>query len=137
MERGEPNMDIIGTGWAFPIDVDGRGGIELAHGYADIEQAIRIIIATAPGERRMRPNFGCRIHELVFAPNSATTFGLARHYVEEALGWWEPRIEVLRVDAYADPTEPARLMVEVKYRVRATKDERALVYPFYRIPGEE
>ncbi len=130
-------MDILGTGWGWPIGVDGRGGVELVQGYADIEQAIRIILGTAPGERRMRPNFGCRIHELVFAPNSATTFGLARHHVEEALGWWEPRIEVLRVDAQADPREPSRMLVEVHYRVRTTKDERTLVYPFYRIPGEE
>jgi len=116
---------------------DGHGGIALAQGVTDIEQAIGIILGTAPGERRMRPNFGCRIHELVFHPINATTIGLACHYVEEALGWWEPRIDVLRVDVRPDPLEPARLLINVHYQVRATKDERTLVYPFYRIPGEE
>ena len=96
---------LLGVGWHFPVRVDlrrpqerisldqARGGIALARHEDDIEQAIRIVLGTQPGERRMRPTFGCRIHELVFAPISATTFGYMRRYVEEALTVWEPRIE--------------------------------------------
>lgn len=84
----------------------------------------------------MRPEFGCSIHDLVFAPNDATTAGLATYYVEEALAMWEPRIRVLDVHALPDPDAPERLLIEVHYEVRATYDRRALVFPFYRIPGE-
>lgn len=75
--------------------------------------------------------FGSRIHELVFAPNNASTWGLMQQYVEEALAWWEPRIEVLNVDAAPDPSDASRLLVDILYKVKATSDERALVYPFY------
>lgn len=126
-----------GSGWAFPLGVDGRGGIALASEDQAIERAMKIILSTAKGERRMRPNFGCAIHDLVFAPNDATTAGLVRYHVMEALGWWEPRITVVDVEVDTDPDEPARLLIIIRYVVKSTNDERSLVYPFYRIPGEE
>jgi phage baseplate assembly protein W len=130
--NGEKVMgDIVGTGLHFPLGVDGRGGIGMIRHEKDIEESIRIIVATSKGERRMRPDFGCRVHELVFAPNNATTWGLAAQYVEDALGWWEPRIEVQEVDVRADTSDTSRLMIDVKYIVKATSDERSLVYPFY------
>ena len=123
--------EILGTGLHFPLGVDGRGGIAMIRHQNDIDESIRIILATSKGERRMRPEFGCRIHELVFAPNNATTWGLAMQYVEEALGWWEPRIEVQETDVHADPGDSSRLLIDIKYRVKSTSDERSLVYPFY------
>jgi phage baseplate assembly protein W len=84
----------------------------------------------------MRPEFGCQIHELIFAPNDATTAGLACFYVEEALGMWEPRIRVLEVNAHPDPDDAARMLVDIHYEIKATHDKRSLVFPFYRIPGE-
>ena len=135
MNMGEGGF--LGTGWAFPVGVDAaRGGVAVSREVADIEESIHIIIGTAKGERRMRPEFGCSLHDLVFAPNNAATASLAAHYVQEALGQWEPRIEVLEVRAEADPQDPAQLLINVLYQVRATNDERNLVYPFYRIPGE-
>ena len=129
---------LIGRGWAFPVGISGSGGIAMAAGHDDLEQAIRIILGTAPGERAMRPDFGCRIHELVFAPTTGETIGLAKHYVEEALGWWEPRIDVQDVTVEADASNgtAARLWVSIRYQARATKDERTLVYPFYLIHDE-
>lgn len=129
---------LVGRGWTFPVGVSGSGGISLSAGHDDLEQAIRIVLGTAPGERPMRPDFGCRIHELVFAPAIGETIGLARHYVEEALGWWEPRIDVVEVGVEADTVANggARLWVSIQYQVRATKDERTLVYPFYLIHDE-
>jgi phage baseplate assembly protein W len=131
----DANKDNLGIGWAFPLRVDGRGGIALSQHENDIEESIRIILSTAKGERRMRPQFGCDIHKIVFAPNNATSWGLAAHYVEEALGWWEPRIEVLEIDPHPDPLDNSRLLIDIKYRIKATNDERNLVYPFYIIPG--
>jgi phage baseplate assembly protein W len=133
----EQYQEIVGAGGAFPLHVDGAGGIALARGENDIEQAIRIILGTARGERRMRPNFGCAIHDLVFAPNDESTWGLARYAVEEALGWWEPRIDVEEVVVGPNPDEAARLDIEILYSIRATKDRRTLVYPFYMITPEE
>ena len=133
----EYNRNFLGAGWAFPLAVDGRGGIALAVEDQAIARAIYIILSTAKGERRMRPHFGCAIHDLVFAPNDATTAGLIRYHVMEALGWWEPRITVTDVDVQTDPEDPSRLLVEVRYVVKSTNAERSLVYPFYLIPGEE
>ena len=125
----------LGTGWSFPLKVDSRGGIALSQYESDIAESIRLILGTAKGERHMRPHFGCDIHKIIFAPNNATSWGLAVHYVEEALGWWEPRIEVLEIDPQPDPMDNCRLLISIKYRIKATNDERNLVYPFYIIPG--
>lgn len=129
---------LIGRGWSFPVEVDATGGIAVSAMHSEIEEAISIIIGTSPGERVMRPTFGCRIHELVFAPNDPSTYGLARRYILEALGMWEPRIEV--VDVQIEPSSTERdmglLQIVVHYEVRATKDARTLVYPFYLIEPE-
>ncbi len=147
MKASAVDKEIIGVGWRFPVRVDrrgadeaaapdaGRGGIALARHEFDIEEAIRIIISTAKGERRMRPTFGCDVHTLMFAPANATTFGLIRHHVEEALKIWEPRVEVRAVDVTYDNSD-GRVDVLITYEVRSTKEERALVYPFYMIGGE-
>lgn len=128
--------DVLGAGWAFPVTVDARGRVALARRERDVEEAITMILLTPKGQRVMRPEFGCRIHELVFAPNDATTTGLAAYYVEEAIAMWEPRVRVHDVRAAPDPAHAERLLVEVEYEIKATYDRRALVFPFYRIPGE-
>ena len=136
MNENIRDREYIGQGLAFPLQVDPRGGIALATGTHDIEQAIRIILMTAPGERVMRPEFGCRIHELVFAPHDASTESLAAYYVQVALERWEPRIELREVDVITDPARDGVLLVEIKYEVKDTHDERSIVYPFY-LSGEE
>ena len=130
------SSDFLGVGWAFPIGVDARGRIGLARQVTDIEQAMMMILLTPKGQRVMRPEFGCQIHDLIFAPNDANTWGMAEYYVEEALRFWEPRIEVLSVTARPSEGNNERMDVHVDYRVKATLDKRTLVYPFYRIPGE-
>ena len=129
---------LVGKGWAFPVGVDGRGGIALSADANDIDQAIALILSTGIGQRVMRPDFGCKIHDLAFAPINAQTLGLVQRYVEEAIGWWEPRVEVVEVDVTTDPSMRAvgKLIITIRYRVKATQDERSLVYPFYLI-GEE
>jgi len=128
--------EIIGRGWAFPPQINSQGGLALTGGDNELDQAILIILSTAPGQRVMRPSFGCRLHELVFAPNNAQTRARAQRYVEEALGMWEPRIQVGEVTVRPDPDAGNRLLIEIEYEARATRDERSLVYPFYLIPEE-
>jgi uncharacterized protein len=154
--------DLIGVGWAFPVVLDGQGNFAMASGVTKVEQSIQIILGTRLGERVMRPTFGSRLHELLFAPLNAVTLGLAERYTAEALRFWEPRIDLLSIHARADDGssdrkalrfwEPRidllsiharaddgssdRIWIEVAYRIKHTYDERSLVYPFYRIPGE-
>ena len=128
--------DFLGAGWAFPVGVDARGRIALARQERDIEEAMRIILLTPKGQRVMRPEFGCQVHDLMFAPNDATTAGLAAYYVEEALNMWEPRIQVKEVNVHPDPENQGRLLIAITYEIKATHDSRSLVFPFYRIPGE-
>jgi phage baseplate assembly protein W len=129
---------LIGKGWAFPVGVDGRGGIALAVDATDIDQALVTILSTGLGQRVMRPDFGCKIHDLAFAPINAQTLGLVQRYVEEAVGWWEPRVDLVDVQVTTDPSMRAegKLLIHIRYQVKATQDERSLVYPFYLI-GEE
>jgi phage baseplate assembly protein W len=133
---GTETPDIIGTGWAFPPRATERGGIALARRGEDVAQAIRIILSTPIGERRMRPEFGCAIHDYVFATNDPTTHGLIRHHVVQALELWEPRIELVEVRVHAAREDPGQVLVEIDYLLRATNERRNLVYPFYIIPGE-
>jgi phage baseplate assembly protein W len=131
MESDLRNREFLGQGLAFPFQVNPRGEIALAKGERDIEQSIRIILETMPGERVMRPEFGCRIWELVFAPHDPTTEGLLIHYVEEALARWEPRIDLTEVRVSDDPIHDGAVLVEINYMIKATHDERSIVYPFY------
>ena len=131
MPGSERDREFIGQGLAFPLQVNPRGELALASGERDIEQAITIVLSTMPGERVMRPEFGCRVHELVFAPHNAATEGLAALYVKQALDRWEPRIDVMMVEIETDPLHDGALLINVKYRVRDTHNERSIVYPFY------
>ena len=103
----------------------------------EIEEAIRLVLGTAPGERPMRPEFGCGIHDYVFAPGDGATAGLIAQEVRVALERWEPRIEVNDVAIAFDAVDDGVLYIDVRYTVRSTNDRRNLVFPFYTIPSEE
>src|ERR1051326_6955864 len=117
---------IIGKGFGFPMGVDARGNIRMSRGAEDIEEAIRLILGTAPGERRMRPEFGCNLHEVVFSPMDATTMTMIRYHVTEALQRWEPRIELNDVRVEPSTDLDGCLLIHVGYTVRATLDRRTL-----------
>ena len=129
--------EIIGSGLAFPLQVDRRGGIALARDETDIEQAIELILGTAPGERPMRPEFGCGVHDFVFDSIDATTVGKMELAIRDALDRWEPRVFVETVEFNLDEVADGRLIIDIGYRVRVTNTMRNLVYPFYVIPAEE
>ncbi len=117
------SREFVGQGWAFPLHADTAGRIALSSDEREIEESIRLILATSPGERPMRPEFGCAIHDYVFAPADATTAGAIGAAVRAALEFWEPRIIVREV-----------LVSMYRAVLRGSNDPRNLVFPFYVIP---
>ncbi|GAB91907.1 GPW/gp25 family protein [Gordonia rhizosphera] len=129
-------VDFVGRGWAFPLRTDPTGAFALAGGGVDVEQAIEIILRTSPGERPMRPEFGCRINDHVFSPaTSATAAAIARD-VRTALEDWEPRIDVDEIDVDFAAADTGTFYIDVRYRIHGRNDIRNLVFPFYVIPDE-
>jgi uncharacterized protein len=129
--------DFIGRGIMFPMRVNQSGSIAMSTGTDDLGSSIHMVLATAPGERLMRPTFGCRIWELMFEPINSNTIGLMNVAVRDALGQWEPRIDVDTVEVVPDDVNDGRVNIAITYRVRATNDHRNLVFPFYVIPKED
>jgi phage baseplate assembly protein W len=124
--------EFLGIGWNLPVVLDEQGRVAMTpDGEEAIRQSIWMILSTSPGERVMRPDFGCGIHDTVFGVNDAGTANAVAGAVRQALALWEPRIDVLDVFATADPASPRRLMVEVNYQIRSTNSRFNLVYPFY------
>jgi phage baseplate assembly protein W len=133
------NPSFIGRGFSWPMTVDHTGGIRLTDPIEDIERSMRIILLTAPGERIMRPTFGCRIWDLLFEPITPNLLGEVIQVVREALAQWEPRVNVLDVDPSPEGRDNGLINVRIEYEVLTTNDRRNLVFPFYVIPhdGEE
>ena len=129
--------EFIGAGWAFPVHTDVTGSIALVAGEREVIESIQLILATAPGERPMRPEFGCAIHDLVFAPADAATAGLVAYEVRLALERWEPRVVLDDVVVSFDQADRGTLLIEIRYTVRGDNDPRNLVFPFYVIPAHD
>ena len=129
--------NYVGQGWQFPISTDASGSIALIGEERDLERSMRIILATAPGERPMRPRFGCAIHDFVFAPADANTAGRLALEVKKSLAFWEPRIEVKNVQVSVDELNRNTLYINITYEKKGSYDPRSLVFPFYVIPEEE
>jgi uncharacterized protein len=128
--------DFIGSGWAFPAAINRTGSVRLVTGTDEVDASIRMILSTVPGERVMRPDFGCAMWEMLFAPLTAGTLGLIEQMVREALERWEPRIALQSVLATAEQST-GTVHITIGYAVRSTNDVRNLVFPFYTIPTEE
>jgi len=129
--------EFIGRGISFPMRVDQSGSIATSSGVSDIDSSIRMILTTAPGERLMRPDFGCKIWELLFEPINANTLGLMGEAVREAIGRWEPRVTLDDVRLDPGGQHVGEVLINIDYVVRTTNDRRNLVYPFYVIPRED
>jgi uncharacterized protein len=132
-----PDPAFVGKGFRWPMSVDHTGSIALTSGAEDLDSSIRVVLATAPGERVMRPEFGCRIWDLLFEPVNANTLGLMAQAVRDAVAQWEPRVEVEDVHVTPDSDDSSVVHISLTFRVRTTNSRRNLVYPFYVIPREE
>jgi phage baseplate assembly protein W len=130
-----PERRFLGIGWKFPVQVTPNGKIAQARAEQRVEESILLILATAPGERPMLPDFGCGIHDLVFSENDSRTIALVVHLVRDALIHHEPRVDVLDVYAEASAETPNLLLIRVNYRIRSTNAIGNLVYPFYIAEG--
>jgi phage baseplate assembly protein W len=127
-----PNdRDFLGKGVRFPVSVNLNGGVSSSQFEENIRQCIFIILGTAQGERIYRPQFGCRIHDLMFAPNNGLTAARAEVFCEEAIYKFEPRVEKVKCFAQAHADEPNRLDVRIEYVIAGKNDKRNLVFPFY------
>ncbi|MCP5049203.1 MAG: GPW/gp25 family protein [bacterium] len=122
---------ILGSGWQFPVALDRNDSLALSHHEEKIAQSIRIILGTAKGERMMRPDFGCNIHEYVFNIIDTATLTLIKSAVKEALLLWEPRIEVLTVKTSTEKLRESTITIDIAYKVRYTNTAHNLVYPFF------
>lgn len=127
--------EFLGVGWKFPLQVNAAGGIARSRYEQSIEESIYLILSTAKGERLMMPDFGCGIHDIVFAPNNPAMVTLIVDATRRALVAGEPRIDVLHVDAETQDEQPNVLIIRISYRVRANNTLENLVYPFYITEG--
>ncbi|ELY79425.1 GPW/gp25 family protein [Natrinema gari] len=128
--------EFLGTGWSFPVETDARGSVRTSEAEDDIRESIRIILGTAKGERVMRPEFGCEIHDHVFSAATPATLNLIESSVREALVQWEPRIDIEDIDARTDAEAPNKVLIDIEYRVRTTNSLSNMVYPFYITEGD-
>ena len=128
---------LIGAGWSFPLGVDSTGAIALSRNDRELSEAIYLILGTAFGERPMRPEFGCGIHDYVFAPVDANTAASISFEVKASLTRWEPRITVEDVIVTIDPVTAAAFYIDVRFSAKGTTDPRSLVFPFYVIPDHD
>ena len=123
----------VGEGIAFPLQLTVQGNLQLSPGDRNIEESIQIILRTQLGERVYRPDFGCRLSELTFAPMNTQTLLMVRLYIQEALEQWEPRIVIDEIRTDPDPMR-GRVDATIIYHLKESHDRRSLVYPFYLLP---
>jgi uncharacterized protein len=131
----ESSKTFLGVGWKFPVQNDANLMISVSKYEQDIREAILIILGTSKGERIMRPDFGCGIHDFVFGSIDASTLGRIDSSVREALITWEPRINLLDVTISTNQIDEGKLIINITYEVRSTNNQFNLVYPFYLSEG--
>jgi phage baseplate assembly protein W len=124
----EPDEIFELTDASTGLGISPTGGIDMIDEQASVRQSILLLLSTIPGERVMRPDYGCELHRLVFSPNDNTTSGLAIHYVRQALDRWEPRAQVIHLDAGPNPDNPERLDILLEYRLRRTQNINELAF---------
>jgi len=129
--------DFTGWGFDFPVGVNPQGGMRMVTGAENVERSIRLIIGTAYGERPMRPEFGCGIHDLVFEPSSVSLAARMAMSIKTSLARWETRADIINVSVTFDPADTSLINILVTYSLKGSYSPRNLLVPFYRIPTEE
>jgi phage baseplate assembly protein W len=130
------HADFIGAGWAFPIRPNANGGIALVRRERELEDAMRIVLSTYPGERPMRPEFGSRLRDYVFEGMTHSRMAELEVEVRNSLQRWEPRADIVNVRINRDGADMGLVYIDIEYQVKMTNDRRNLVFPFYTIPTD-
>jgi phage baseplate assembly protein W len=133
--KTDPQKAFLGIGWNFPPQVNTSGSMQFSEYEQDVQQSIRIILGTNPGERVMRPDFGAGLNQFVFEPVNQATMNAVSTQVREALIDWEPRITLMEVNVTTDPTQMNCLLIDIEYQIRASNTTTNLVYPFFLMEG--
>lgn len=121
----------LGTGWNFPVIPTSRSReMLLVSGPDKVRQSIWIILETEPGERLMRPAFGCGLRRYLMKPNTSATRALMQRDIERALSTWEPRIRLEGISV--NPGEdPSMVIIDINYKHLRDGTAGNFVYPFY------
>ena len=127
--------EFLGTGWKYPVSVESNGSISSSSYEENIRESILLILGTAKGERLMRPEFGCSIHEYAYGTMDTLTRRMIENAVYEALVDWEPRIEVNEIKTLTEKAQEGKLLINIDYKVRRSNTQVNLVYPFYLKEG--
>ena len=130
------SKSFLGRGWKFPVRIDPTTGrVGMSEMEQDIKESIWILLSTAPGERLMRPEFGCGIHDLVFSSMSTVTMGLFESRVREAINRWEARVDITKLEVFTKEPDKGKLEINLSCRIRDTNSQFNLVFPFYLTEG--
>jgi uncharacterized protein len=130
------SKSFLGRGWKFPVRIDPTTGrVAMSEMEQDIKESIWILLSTAPGERLMRPEFGCGIHDLVFSSMSTVTMGLFESRVREAINRWEARVDITKLEVFTKEPDKGKLEINLTCLIRDTNSQFNLVFPFYLTEG--
>lgn len=129
---------FVGTGWSFPPEfLPVEHSTKLSDGREDIEESLRILLSTLPGERVMRPKYGCDLTPLLFEPLTTTLGSIMEDKVKTSLYYHEPRIEPISVRLTLAEAVEGRVLIEIDYRIRANNTRHNFVHPFDQQEGTE
>ena len=138
MEKEFINDDFLGRGWSFPPAFNREAlGVEMTEKKIDIEKSLHILLSTATGERIMQPRYGCNMEELVFESLNTTTKTLMKDKIETAILYFEPRIDVTKIELNDSNQLEGEILIEIEYVIRATNSRFNFVFPYYKNEGTE
>ena len=138
MEKEFINNDFLGQGWGFPPTFNSRlADVVMTEKEEDIEKSLHILLTTAVGERVMEPKYGCNMEELVFESLNTTTKTLMKDKIQTSILYFEPRIDVTKIELNDTNQLEGEILIEIEYVVRATNSRFNFVFPYYRNEGTE
>lgn len=126
------DKSFLGAGWSFPPEFNRDAGeVRMVHGAEDIDESLRILMATMPKERVMQPAYGCGLKLLVFENINESTLTLIRDAIQRAVLYFEPRVNLESIEIDEEQAHEGILYLKLNYTVRTTNSRSNLVYPFY------
>ena len=133
----DTDISFLGTGWSFPPEFSIRAGVRMVSAEEDIRQSLHIVLATAPGERVMRPSFGAGIKQQIYENINETTVTILKDAIRRAILFFEPRVVVEAINADTTMAMEGRLNFSIDYTIISTNTRHNIVYPFYCLEGSD